>query len=59
MDIENKTLNTILNALCSENQLLNWNIHQQKCGSVMVKIRFTNNMEYDQNKQVGSSEDAL
>ena len=36
------TLNTLLDSLFTSNQLKNWTIFEEKSGSILVKLRFTN-----------------
>ena len=40
MDLRDDTLSGLLETLASKNQVLSWNLHKQKSGHIMVKIRF-------------------
>ena len=40
MDTHNGTLKALLDTLSSKNDLQGWNMYQNKCGNIVVKIRF-------------------
>ena len=39
---KHRTLHTLVSSLFTENQLKNWTIFEEKSGSILVKLRFTN-----------------
>ena len=51
MDTQNETLNALIETLSSKNNLLGWNMYQNKSGVIMVKIRFGEHSNIKENNE--------